>query len=291
MFFLIITMIFNRSLRADNIIFDLGGVLIDTDSAACLQHIGLKNMVVSMAYLCKGPRAINTHIKKKFFEILEEVAVVHEFKTDGDCYAYDEHGTPLPYFMCMWLNGGMTCQEIRNCILTAIQDNPQWFACQAEKRMIVNLISMVFTPEKFVATRKLYSKGVSFVKACKKKGHKVYVLSNWDTESFALLAKKYPALFELFDGIVISGQVKKLKPFAGIYTGLIDTYQLDNKKCWFVDDQKENIAAAAQLGINTVLCGHYWPIKSPNFFLVAQAMKKKTLPLLARQISDTTRKA
>ena len=159
-----------------------------------------------------------------------------------------------------------------------IAANPQWFDCYAQQCIISNLCRMIFTPERFIATRKIYRAGIAFIKAIKAKGHKVFVLSNWDSESFVLLQQKYPELFELFDGMVISGDVHELKPSENMYRILLDRYNLRPQDCWFVDDQKENIVAAQNCGVNAIMCPYINNFcglqKYPNFKLIAQNIQK-----------------
>jgi len=284
-------------LSAENFIFDLGGVLIDTDPVASLRHIGLKNLAHCMIAFKKGPSAINLHIKAKFFEILDNVATTHAYTlSTQDHYAYDEHGNTLPSLMCLWLAGAMQSDDIRTLALDTIEQSPDWFDHAAERQAIENLISMVFTPEHFVASRKLYSNSIRFIKSCKKQGHKVYVLSNWDTESFELLQRKYPHLFDLFDGIVISGESNAVKPSPHIYATLLDRYNLDPQKCWFIDDQQENVSAACTIGINGILCTYKGPIKKPNFRRIAQQISSVAKALKDEkqanlQVSNSPREA
>ena len=279
-----------QAVSADNFIFDLGGVLIDTDPITSLRHIGLKNLAHCMIAFKKGPSAINQHIKSKFFEILDNVAIAHAYTLPKkDHNAYDEHGTTLPSLMCLWLAGAMKSDDIRTLVLDTIEQSPDWFDHTAEKQAIKNLITMVFTPEHFIASRKLYSNSIGFIKSCKKQGHKVYVLSNWDTESFELLQVKYSHLFDLFDGIVISGENDAVKPSPNIYATLLNRYNLDPQKCWFIDDQQENVTAACNIGINSILCTHKGPIKKPNFQLIAQQIRDEKEANL--QVSNSPREA
>lgn len=238
---------------AETFIFDLGGVLVDTNKYASLRHMGMMNITQYSLYLRISPLRISAQIKITFFAILERTAELYNLDNSTLHHAYDEHGGILPYLMRAWLQGVMTTTEIRIILKEAIALHPEWFANKAEQRIIENLIAMVFTPEQFVATRKIYTAGIKFIKKCKRLGHNVYALSNWDTESFELLKKKHPELFDLFDGIIISGDVNALKPHATIYQALLTRYNLDPEHCWFIDDQKENILAAQQLGINAVL--------------------------------------
>lgn len=108
--------------------------------------------------------------------------------------------------------------------------------------------------QKFLSTKKIIKKTVKFIKECKANGFGVYILSNWDSESFELFKNMHPELFDLFDGIVISGDVHLIKPDPQIYQLIIDTYNLDPKTIVFIDDQVENIKAAQKFGIYSILC-------------------------------------
>jgi HAD superfamily hydrolase (TIGR01509 family) len=241
-------------IAAETFIFDLGGVLVDTNKHASFKHMGVINIAQYGFHLKINPFNLSAQIKMTFFKILDHVAELYNLDTYNTLLcAYDEHGNSLPYLMRAWLQGTMTCHEIRILIKRAIDLHPEWFIHKAEQRIIENLIKMVFTPEQFVATRKIYPAGIKFIKKCKHHGHQVYALSNWDCESFELLKKKYPQLFDLFDGIIISGDINALKPHASIYQALLERYNLDPKHCWFIDDQKENVHAAQELGINGIL--------------------------------------
>jgi|SRR4030095_11539045 len=265
---IITTILCSSFIAAKSLIFDLGGVLIYTNIRLSLQHMGMINMVQYCLIGKISPLKLNNQIKDTFFAILDRIAHEYNFDTLNNLdYAYDEHGKMLPYLMRAWLCGTLTCSSIRLICKNAIDIHPEWFTHPAERRIIENLIRMVFTPEQFVATRKIYAAGITFIKKCKNHGHQVYVLSNWDAESFELLQKKYPHLFSLFDGIIISGNVNALKPDKKIYQTLITRYELNPEDCWFIDDQQENINAARELGINGVVHA----IK--NFDTLAQNIK------------------
>src|SRR5579872_6788185 len=199
-------------IACQNFIFDFNGVLMGTDTLTSLKSIGLYNVVQCMIQLKKSPFAIDAHIKSKFFETLNNIADTYNFDINSSQLAYDEHGTVLPYIMRAWLDGTMTCNEIKSKSLQAIDTHPEWFKHSAEKMVICNLIKTIFTPEQFTQTRVLHQECIKFIKVCKKRGHKIFALSNWDKESFALLLNKYPDAFNLFDGIIISGEVNALKP-------------------------------------------------------------------------------
>lgn len=74
------------------------------------------------------------------------------------------------------------------------------------------------------------------------------VSNSWGTRRYdrALLA-------ELFDGVVISGEVGIRKPTADIYALAAQRIGVDPGQCVFVDDLPFNLKPAAELGMATVL--------------------------------------
>ena len=98
------------------------------------------------------------------------------------------------------------------------------FGSWAEESLVRALAELIFTPEYFIKTRSLVPDGIAFVKECKQAGHSLYILSNWDPYSFTILEKAYPELFELFDGIIISGDIGLIKPDPAIYQFLLAYY-------------------------------------------------------------------
>lgn len=90
------------------------------------------------------------------------------------------------------------------------------------------------------------------VKALKDKGHGVYGLTNWSSETFYKVEPLYP-VFGLLDGKVVSGDVLLLKPDARIYRCLLDKYSLKADECVFIDDNPANTAGADAVGIRGLL--------------------------------------
>lgn len=53
---------------------------------------------------------------------------------------------------------------------------------------------------------------VKIIQDLKKNNYRLIALTNWSAETFPIAIKKYKFL-ELFEGIVVSGEIKMLKPF------------------------------------------------------------------------------
>ena len=93
---------------------------------------------------------------------------------------------------------------------------------------------------------------VEILRNLKTRGYRVYALSNWAAETFALIKEKYGFL-RAFDGIMISGEEKLVKPDPKIYARLLKKYDLHASNCIFIDYNTANISKAADLGFETIL--------------------------------------
>lgn len=86
-------------------------------------------------------------------------------------------------------------------------------------------------------------------------GKGLYLLSNI-SRKFAENYSEVPHIkdvFSKFDGLVFSAPLGLVKPNPEIFLHLLEKYGLKAQDCTFIDDNKDNIAAAKSLGINTYL--------------------------------------
>ncbi len=93
---------------------------------------------------------------------------------------------------------------------------------------------------------------VDILRELKGRHRHLYALSNWSDETFPIAQKNYEFL-KWFDGIVISGEEKLVKPDPRIFTRLLERYHLRAPGCIFIDDNQANISKAADLGFETIL--------------------------------------
>ena len=91
---------------------------------------------------------------------------------------------------------------------------------------------------------------VEILRELKARGTPLYALSNWSAEMFPHAEAKYDWL-RLFDGVVVSGRVKMIKPDRDIFDYLLRTYDLRAEDIIFVDDHEPNVVAARSYGIHT----------------------------------------
>lgn len=80
----------------------------------------------------------------------------------------------------------------------------------------------------------------------------IYALSNWSAETFPIAQKRFECL-SWFNGVMLSGEVKVLKPNRRIFELFIDTFQIEPSRGIYVDDRIENVEAAIELGMRGVV--------------------------------------
>jgi len=82
-------------------------------------------------------------------------------------------------------------------------------------------------------------------------GFALYGLTNWSGETFPRVKDNFGFLNE-FNGIVVSGDEKLLKPDPRIFRVLTDRYCLLPEESLFIDDNAVNVEAAGRLGFQTL---------------------------------------
>lgn len=96
----------------------------------------------------------------------------------------------------------------------------------------------------------------NWVKELKEKGYNLYILSNYSEELYHRTKDKMPFL-PYMDGIVFSHQCHLIKPDKEIFRYLCNRYGLYPEESLFIDDNADNIRAAGECGISTILFEGY----------------------------------
>ena len=97
----------------------------------------------------------------------------------------------------------------------------------------------------------IYEENLKIALNLKKKGKKIYILSNFPGDQFDNFMKQNKFLNE-FDDMIISGKVGLKKPDKRIYELAIKKFDCNPNKTLFIDDRPENTEAAQNLGINII---------------------------------------
>ena len=153
-------------------------------------------------------------------------------------------------------------EEERDFLLNNVINSPEWaqyglidtgYLTHDEVVNIINDRSNNKYKELVINFMKNYYKYMFFqeelieiIKELKKKGYKLYLLSNTNELMYEKNLNKIEALF---DGLVLSYKVHLLKPYEAIYKYLIEKYNLNPEESLFIDDREDNMKTANSLGI------------------------------------------
>ena len=85
----------------------------------------------------------------------------------------------------------------------------------------------------------------------KQAGWPLYGLTNWSHETFPVTRQRYP-FFRWFDGIVVSGEERLLKPDPRLFRCLLERYDIAPGRAVFIDDNRHNVDAAVALGVHGI---------------------------------------
>lgn len=97
-----------------------------------------------------------------------------------------------------------------------------------------------------------FEESVELLKLLKQNGYPIFGLSNWSAETFPIARKRFD-FFELFEGMIISGEVRLIKPDPAIFELCLKMVRKPAHECLFIDDSEKNILTAEHLGFETIL--------------------------------------
>lgn len=156
--------------------------------------------------------------------------------------------------------------ETVNLILKDVFKSPEWLSLDngdlttpeaieliAEKSSLKKeYISSLFN----LRTKIIYplTENIKLLPELKKKGFKLYFLSNFPLDFFEEVKKDYE-FFSYFDGGIISAEVRHSKPDIKIFKILLEKYSLQPEECFYIDDMEVNVRAAGSAGIKGY-CNH-----------------------------------
>ena len=113
---------------------------------------------------------------------------------------------------------------------------------QPEVQVILDAVrnSLVEKPETLELLRSLQGQGTP-----------LYCLSNMPASIYAHLRQRH-SFWDVFNGIVISGEVQMMKPEPEVFLHLLATFGLRAEESVFIDDLPANIESARQVGLHAI---------------------------------------
>ena len=165
----------------------------------------------------------------------------------------DHFGDCLPFLFCQVLKGKITESQALECVNEAIEKNKNHFCSLREQELCKKVARMMFDHELLISLQEEVKAGVELLQECIKNGHTVLIFSNYGPQSFAELKKKFPHIFNQIPDahLIISGHVGHVKPEPSAFDHLEKRLKelgitADPATCFFIDDQKENIAQSSK---------------------------------------------
>lgn len=123
-----------------------------------------------------------------------------------------------------------------------VAEHPEW---EREIRMYYDRWTEHFSgaiPGTVAILRELHAAG----------NQRLLALTNWSAELFPWARENFDFL-QLFEAIMVSGEVRMKKPNPDIYLHLAETYKLgDFSGCLFIDDSERNVTTARELGLAAI---------------------------------------
>lgn len=137
--------------------------------------------------------------------------------------------------------GSITDEEVKTAFCSRLPLRLHKAACEIYDNWIYNL--------------PLIDGMKSIIEELKEKGKKVFLLSNISVgfSQRYKLNKEVNGLLSLFDGLVFSGPIGKIKPAKDIYDHILSKYSLNADECIFIDDNQRNILGAEGSNISGYL--------------------------------------
>jgi 2-haloacid dehalogenase len=88
------------------------------------------------------------------------------------------------------------------------------------------------------------------VDALDARGVPLFAITNFSADFWPPFHARERAFFDRFRDIVVSGEVKLLKPDPAIYHLALERFRLDPRQALFVDDRAINVRAAEAIGMH-----------------------------------------
>ncbi|MBI2774966.1 HAD-IA family hydrolase [Candidatus Dependentiae bacterium] len=231
------------------ILWDVSGVLFKSDTwRLSFYEIGWS---ACAQYLLVDRKSID-HLKSILFDDL--LFRLNPKETQEELARMPD-GSKMSPMMMAWLKGEVNGPEMIRSLKALIEelDRKNYFYSKRERDLILKVIKVVFDPAIIARYTKPINKGAELLNESRANGNRNGIVSNWDSLSFDHLnnsphGKSVFSLVEAND-IFISGKCGLIKPNQKLFETILERCNVIPEKCFFIDDQPENIAAAAQSGI------------------------------------------
>jgi len=230
--------------KITTIIFDLPDVVFQQSKTAFAQKVGLGKLTKYTLFNWSNPETTCLHA-------LQTISSQESGQPSVPLLLRDKR---MPCCIIDWQLGQkshtQTYHELKKQVEMLAQNNH--FKNNQEKELVLRMLDIGIDPQHLNDIVKPAPVMIDLVKELKSRNYKVMILSNLAQEQNDIFHKTYPQITQLFDDIIVSSQVKILKPNKEIYQHLLNTHGLTAQECVYIDNQKDNIEAAQQQGMQSI---------------------------------------
>jgi FMN phosphatase YigB (HAD superfamily) len=197
-------------------------------------------------------------IKNRVFGVLERAPIEVDTSLKP---TRTPSGDVLPYLLNAYQTGRVSHVEALRLAIESHEECKKqgYFVSEREADIVRRALIAMFDPAIHAKFSYPIEEGIKLLRELKAQNKFLLIgLTNWDGASFDIIQDAYRDCFELFDDIVVSGKVGRLKPNDDAFEEVLKKYNLKQEECVFLDDQQENIEAARALGIPSILFRDYY---------------------------------
>lgn len=238
-----------NSINAQNeikaIIFDIHGVVYEEDSVAFAKKVGLG--AISSYTISHWKNPVNTCL-----DVLEHMSKDNRHAPQMKFTFKDRQ---MPHCIVEW-----QCGRKKYCEVSAELDSywkqlqaQKYFRSNKEKEITEAVIRVALDPKGFTDIAKPNQATLKLIKELKNQGYKLYLAGNMPKEPYDIMLKHHPEIKKLFDEIHVSSHVGFTKPNSKMFAHIAQLHQINPTACLVIDDEKVNIEAAKEIGMQTIL--------------------------------------
>ena len=96
-----------------------------------------------------------------------------------------------------------------------------------------------------------FAESVAVLRRLRRAGYRNFALTNFSKEMFPRAQVLQPLLGE-FDGVVVSGEERLIKPDPAIYRLLCERFGVQPQRAVFIDDSLPNVEGARRIGMHAI---------------------------------------
>ena len=267
---------FVKKLQIKNVIFDLDGILLETDNKAIEKGMSVKEKMHMAKHVV---RHRSKPTKQWLFDTLTKISKdkTQKFDLFDDHAAYNED-KKLPPIMSQWQAGIHTSNEARLITLECINEALSKDIITKNDAYVLKIITeLTYDIDRFIHTQKI-TNGSRVVGALAYGNIKMAIVTNYAEDQFAACKKKFNTIFAHFtdESVVISAKEGQVKPNADLYLLALQRANMDPNFTLYIDDERVNIEGAFKCGIKYgYLPGHGLII---NQSIITSSQKEHSQP-------------